>query len=128
MKLTDQVVSLELAKKLKELGVKQESLFSWRNFKNPKLKIEPDIVYLPGNIATTVDTFFAAYTVAELGEVLGRATSGDLLKAYGHAFNLVDVQMITTNGLQYCLVKPDIAGKMLIYLLENKLVTLCPRK
>ena len=29
MKLEDQVVSLELAKKLKELGVKQESLFYW---------------------------------------------------------------------------------------------------
>lgn len=30
MKLESQVVSLELAKKLKELGVKQESLFQWR--------------------------------------------------------------------------------------------------
>ena len=29
MKLEQQVVSLELAKKLKELGVKQDSLFYW---------------------------------------------------------------------------------------------------
>lgn len=29
MELKDQVVSLELARKLKELGVKQESLYSW---------------------------------------------------------------------------------------------------
>ena len=29
MKLKDQVTSLELAKKLKELGVKQNSFFNW---------------------------------------------------------------------------------------------------
>src|ERR1700676_787072 len=29
MKIEDQVISLELSKKLKELGVKQESLFNW---------------------------------------------------------------------------------------------------
>jgi len=32
MKLEDQVCSLELAKRLKELGVEQESLFYWGLF------------------------------------------------------------------------------------------------
>lgn len=42
MKLEDQCVSLEIAKKLKEVGVKQESLFCWwfaSNKKYPDWKI-----------------------------------------------------------------------------------------
>ena len=35
MKLEDQVCSLELAKKLKELGVKQDSLFYWNLYSFP---------------------------------------------------------------------------------------------
>lgn len=64
MKLEDQVVSLELAKRLKELGVKQNSYFwwhfgdkeSWLNTYGPQ----------PNQFAPSV----AAFTVAELGEML----------------------------------------------------------
>ena len=73
MKLEDQVVSLELAMKLKELGVKQESLFSWyhhttedveNNIKdNWKLKMGS-----PSEAKTSEDV--SAFTVAELGERL----------------------------------------------------------
>jgi len=65
MKLEDQVVSLELSKKLKTLGVKQESLFSW--------------IYDPDTgVPTLIDRwskdgmFFiaSAFTVAELGKML----------------------------------------------------------
>jgi hypothetical protein len=62
MKLEEQVVSLELAKKLKEMGVKQESYFGWDEFGNLN-----DIYYYdkyPGHY------FFSAFTVAELGEML----------------------------------------------------------
>lgn len=66
MKLEDQVISLELAKKLKELGVKQESLFVWY----VKLVI-PVIIYLPTVARNKEDDETAsAFTVAELGEML----------------------------------------------------------
>jgi hypothetical protein len=60
MKLEDQVVSLELAKKLKELGVKQQSLYSHGKH---------------GDIFQPVDrlnpyVLASAFTVAELGEIL----------------------------------------------------------
>ncbi len=68
MKLEQQVVSLELAKKLKELGVKQESLFWWTtnnlNFTDEKCTwwIEPTVESYTRRIS--------AFTVAELGEML----------------------------------------------------------
>lgn len=62
MKLEEQVASLELCKKLKELGVKQESAFYWSH--NEK------------ECSYSLDSFvrhkehFAALTVAELGRML----------------------------------------------------------
>jgi len=70
MKIENQVCSLELAKKLKELGFEQESLFiyfydgdgwSIRDWNEP----------IPANIAEkNYDFIYSAYTVAELGEML----------------------------------------------------------
>ena len=68
MKLENQVVSLELAKKMFELGFKQGGHYWWR-------------IYIKSNEATfTTDdycksnpkdyTHYVAYTVAELGEML----------------------------------------------------------
>jgi hypothetical protein len=65
--LEKQVCSLDLAKRLKELGVKQESLFYWhidsmKEF-DPRVKMG-----LPsGDVATYG---ISAFTVAELGERL----------------------------------------------------------
>jgi hypothetical protein len=67
MKLEDQVVSLELAKKLKELGVRQESAFYWRQeiigsvLGDDKRWVLKD---------WTNGDFLSAFTVAELGEML----------------------------------------------------------
>lgn len=65
MKLENQVVSLELAKRLKELGVKQESVFGYINGQ----------LYLDGEKQPTKhsDNCVAAFTVAELGEMLPKA-------------------------------------------------------
>lgn len=68
MKLEQQVVSLEYAKKLKELGVKQESLFGWtQNYTRKSGEFKKDSKpYL--QYKGSFD--YSAYTVAELGEML----------------------------------------------------------
>ena len=71
MNLEQQCVSLELAMRLKELGVKQKSLFYW-------VKVESENVYMYG-IKYIVDMFdekdefkeiYSAFTASELMEML----------------------------------------------------------
>lgn len=64
MKLEDQVCSLELSKRLKELGVKQESIFWWPG-ENPDYH---PVRALSKNEPS--DYWSSAFTVAELGEML----------------------------------------------------------
>jgi len=72
MKLENQVVSLELEKKMKELGFKQESIWFWQEYKSgggciyllPKKEVKGFIG------KTEVCDYYSAYTVAELGEML----------------------------------------------------------
>lgn len=96
MNLEQQVVSLELAKKLKELGVEQNSQFYWRlgystsesfdkgistgkqgHFRdyeiihNPKPRYTTaDVKWNESDLRKLYDTEFSAFTVAELGEML----------------------------------------------------------
>lgn len=68
MKLENQVVSLELSKKLKELGFKQESLFAY-NAGGAVLgcgKISPE----PMLWGEDNSPFISAFTSSELGEML----------------------------------------------------------
>lgn len=75
MKLEEQVVSLELAKKLKELGVKQDGLFQWfRQFPGDDYLLhyidynhhEMDLKIFKEHFPDSC----SAFTVAELGEML----------------------------------------------------------
>ena len=63
MKLENQVCSLELSKRLKELGVKQDSL--WGYLDHGDLNFYPvlnsELIYLKAE--------YSAFTVAELGEL-----------------------------------------------------------
>lgn len=70
MKLEDQVVSLELAKKLKELGVKQESLFYY--FSADDDPNDTWISYIGEIDEITDGNDYSAFTVAELGDMLGK--------------------------------------------------------
>jgi hypothetical protein len=117
MKLENQVCSLELAKKLKTLGVKQESYFIWA-----KRVDGTYIVYDHPRFGSMFadEGSFSAFTVAELGSLLEKAKERDLLSAYGHIF-AVGTSVVTPRGLQMCMADPNMGAKMLCYLLENKL-------
>jgi hypothetical protein len=69
MKLKDQVISLDLAKKMKELGFKQESFFYWEVYDGPINTPELVTQTYPKTVQHNMD-YFSAYTVVELGEML----------------------------------------------------------
>lgn len=77
MKLENQVCNLELAKRLKRLGVKQESLWYWRETKISKEDSDSKLVRnkkedIGFEVIPTLMTRedISAFTVAELGEML----------------------------------------------------------
>jgi len=67
MKLENQVVSLELAQKMKELGFEQDSLFYW---KEQMTGSDVAIIQAENPADDDYKNFYSAYTVAELGEML----------------------------------------------------------
>src|SRR6266516_6355210 len=67
MKTEEQVTSLELSKKLKELDVKQESIFYWLLTTMGEYEVTDR-----GNVYMPKDTFYSAFTVAELGGMFGK--------------------------------------------------------
>ncbi len=84
MELENQVVSLDLAKRLKELKVKQESLFYWstRTFEPGLTGPNPITALILGTEINqsqyhkvTDEIIASAFTVAELGEILPVANS-----------------------------------------------------
>lgn len=129
MKLENQVTSLELSKKLKELGVRQESLFYWTQIQSPEWSIrqhsELDEVVEGGDGWTYLEEglyrecVYSAFTVAELGEMLPKALIQYETFTTGH-------RAIWNHGEHTELenTEADARAKMLIYLLEKKLITL----
>ena len=121
MKLENQVCSLELAQKLKSLGVKQESLFQHN-------LLEKEDVYriTYGNPRTNtfgrkfIDTV-SAFTVAELGEMLpkGCFTTKTESEEFPWRCEYKGGYGITASGAD---TEADARAKMLCYLLENKLI------
>ncbi|MEK6880067.1 MAG: hypothetical protein AABY22_10685 [Nanoarchaeota archaeon] len=97
MKIENQVSSLQPSKRLKELGVKQDSLFYWHN-----IDTYPSIMY-GDSTEWAGDELISAFTVAELGEML-------------------PLFIIMNNGIYFQDKKEaDSRAKILIYLLENGL-------
>lgn len=126
MKLKQQVVSLELAQKLKKLGVKQESYFYWLNpFKEQGF----ELVERHECVLNNHHDFYSAFTVAELGEMLPKLDGRGYVEAYK------DIQgrwvlhfKVSTNHYLYKGEaeenEADARASMLCYLLENKLITI----
>ena len=128
MKLESQVISLEMARQLKELGVKQESAFYW-HWGNTERWINDFGGSKEGFVPSA-----SAFTVAELGELLPFQIEVD-----DHVYWMVVNQYSSgewvynyerTDGEEY----PDgcsefinhneatARAKMLIHLIENKVI------
>jgi hypothetical protein len=132
MKLKSQVCSSELAQRLKELGVKQESYFYYG-------RETSDCIWTQDNYQLILNPI-SAFTVAELGEMLPdciKDRNGDILfeemdrdkSDSVYFYNYVHLDDTEDEKAESKLLvssdtEADARAKMLIYLLENKLITL----
>lgn len=147
MNINDQVVSLELAQKLKTLGVKQDSLFYWgkKNAKQSKIVclLKKDFCGVDGyysngdrHCTRRAGYMYSAFTVAELGEMLpwdivlsskdevylATAKDEEEWQIYYEGVDKTGVDFKWSSIVNKS--EADARAKMLIYLLENKLITL----
>jgi hypothetical protein len=141
MQLEKQICSLQLAGKLKELGVKQDSRFWWMK-PDPKYRDKYDLHNLESEFdQSTPDVmmfwflgeakeiglgwclqYYSAFTVAELGDMLPK-THGTYKSTEGRwtNCNIKDGQLTNVWALGGD-TEADARAKMLIYLLENNLM------
>lgn len=121
MNLEQQVCSLDLAKRLKELGVKQESLFVWTTLEYyahiPGVQEEPTPCVMSRIDAGERNTL-SAFTVAELGEMLPAST--DTRRNKGAWFVIRDINEDT--HVEKSNTEADARAKCLIYLLEQGII------
>lgn len=128
MKIERQVVSSEPALRLKEFGVKQDSIFWWGEASDGEVGI-----YLREDVEKSAEEFdgivginwiCSAFAVAELGLLLpdkvcwrGYVHTGKIwFFSFGDGVDLGFTASAETEA--------DMRAKMLIYLLEKKLITI----
>lgn len=130
MKLENQVCSLELAQKLKSLGVKQESLFCWQYFEPTPAKYhDPEYRLKFCEHKPDKETYWehvSAFTCSELGDMLPMEYMS--IKYGGDRWfgvkqgALWEFEMIKYPDPIVSNLEADCRAKILIYLLENKLI------
>lgn len=131
MKLEEQVVSLELAKKLKKLGVPQDSLWYWING-----ELYCSYCSETGDIPLSQEEY-SAFTVAELIVRLPESVEINKLiywfriEKYKNKYACGYCLVIRESGesgedityhKEIDSIMVDAVAKMLIYLLENKII------
>lgn len=136
MQIEKQVISLETAKKLKELGIEKESLFYWQlNEANPYY-IPKIPVYGNPRDKNLFAIPFPAYTSAELGEMLYKVwpEKKPLLfqEFYSHELDVcwktnhpfvTEGKDILVIGVVKKMSEAEARGKMLIYFIEKGFIT-----
>lgn len=133
MKLESQVTNIDLSKRLRELGANQKSSFHWWLNVDP-LNFDPDewmVAYGSPKNGRTAE--IAAFTVAELGVALPTTIDDG-----GTAFLRIEKGWVVVPETQWSVSYQrggpvrafqwldslaEAMGKMLIHLLENKLIT-----
>ena len=127
MELQKQCCSLDLAKKLKKLGILQRSIFNW--YYEPKFVgihgrsgDRHHLVYCPPSWGNWV-LIASAYTVAELGVMLNGTIIGSSF--WIRNFHDCHIQLLRGNNKQQFdgNTEAEARAAMLIYLLESKIIT-----
>ena len=123
MKLKQQVTSLELSKKLKELGVEQNSYFAWV-LNNCDANIWDETMWESYDGPNKPEILACAFTVAELGEMLPLEKC--FIDIQGNEEDSWYFHVKDDRGFQMFVedaeTEANARAKMLIYLLENKLI------
>jgi hypothetical protein len=135
MNLEAQCCSLSLAIKLKELGVKYESLF-WHIEKPYKYHPQADgttvteykwVVGNPFAFDVDMKNCYSAFTASELGEILGVGFQYSL-ESFKNSDGMCEAWIVRHNGSIGEIIFSDTEvngrAKMLIHLIENKLMEL----
>ena len=116
MKLEDQVCSLELAKRLKELGVKQESIFWWTDYN--EVLLGKDVSRKKGG----TNKCTSAFTVAELGEMFPKfarsVKCGKTQDRWLCSYELADNHWTGAQEIN----EADARAKMLCHLIEKGII------
>lgn len=121
MILKNQVTSVELSNKLKLLGVKSSSQF----YRDSTRSKEDEICVWESHDGDFCEDNVACYTAAELGEMLPKGKSWET-----HFFTKENVSFCENKTSSYekdyfeAPTEADARAKMLIYLIENKLIKL----
>lgn len=123
MTLESQLTSLELSKRLKELGARQKSLFYWDYYQDQSRIIYPSYEYRKLNLEK-FGNYISAFTVAELGEMLPQCT---LSWRTPKGVNPTTWHCEDRGRFEFTAqanTEADARAKFLIYLLENNLIKL----
>ena len=112
---------MELAKRLKELGAKQESLFWWVDLYVDGRQIDWIVVPESEVKDYKVDEPLSAFTVAELGKML------PLENVYPNIIKTVELNNtwcinLTAHHQDHAGTEADARAKMLVYLIERELI------
>lgn len=135
MKIEEQVTSLELSKRLKELGVKQESYFKWQfSYNGGDVRMWNVFPYFNEEINGS-PYVTAAFTATELGEMLPQNESIATMffpngrcqiAILGDLQIEIDERTVSKWGAASQSIQADTEAdcraRMLIYLIENNLM------
>lgn len=134
MKLEDQVCSLPLAKKLKELGVKQESLWYWCLCETDILMAADEMYCDSCSLTREVEHAHSAFTTSELGEIIQDPKHKDLNQYCLNAFRTKfkdkkrkwvigdRFPLAVSKWLNHADTEANARAKMLVHLIEKGIV------
>lgn len=131
MTLEQQVCNLEIAKRLKELGVKQRGVL-FAHFFNAG---EPTGAIVDATMYDSMDDDYwkaklvSAFTVAELGEMLpdGFSVKKMIDARFGNYYCYVKIGK-SAPFLEGAETEADARAKMLIFLIQNNLLKVAPNQ